>query len=517
MFEEQIPRRVVPRWRRSAVTAETSEAWTKPPATAINFSDELAVKVAEFESAKTIPVAAELMFLAREAGDLAAAKQGARLIIQHADKISTSQLLQLARKIINSDDEYKIISSSNDFVREARKLLAIDFRNPVLLMDIALTLTSRHQDTSALRYVKAAIAMAPTSRFVVRTAARYYLHIGDHETAHNILRRTPLINRDRWVQASEIAIASVRGKTSTLVKQSIRSLSKDKNIPSDSSELASAVATVELLSGAEKSAKKLFQKALLQPNDNSLAQVEWAASRLKLIVDEAALRTPLSFEANSNNAYRRLQIEDAIGFTKRWRDDEPFSSRPLDGLCYLYCLEGRYQEARAAAEAAIKADGGQNLALHLNLLFTKIQSGDVDFALDELMRLASHPEASSYTAHMLANAGALAYASEEADLGREFYSRAINAARMRHEPHTEALARAFFARAAVLSADPSAENVVVESATAVEKLPNPGAIYIMRTLVDEDRKLLLEKRASARVARRKWEWDAATNTLSTLN
>src|SRR5690606_37765932 len=111
-----------------------------------------------------------------------------------------------------------------------------------LLMDVARELTATHHDAAALRYVRAAVAMAPTSRFVVRAAARYYLHIGEYDVAHDILRRTPLLSSDRWIQASEIAVATVRGRTSSLVKRTIRNLSQSKVIESDSSELASAVA-----------------------------------------------------------------------------------------------------------------------------------------------------------------------------------------------------------------------------------------------------------------------------------
>jgi len=126
----------------------------------------------------------------------------------------------------------------------------------------------------------------------------------------------------------------------------------------------------------------------VHPNDNSLAQVEWAAGRPNLVVDETALQTPLSFEANSNHAYRRLQLQDAIRHAKDWSEDEPFASRPLDALCYLYSLEGRYEDARRAAEQAVEADAGQTRGPSLNLLFTRIQSGATQEALLELVRLA---------------------------------------------------------------------------------------------------------------------------------
>jgi tetratricopeptide (TPR) repeat protein len=451
------------------------------------------------------------MFLAKEAGNVAAARHAASLIVEKAGTISSSQLIQAAKQVLENADP--VGAPAGDFVREARKLLAIDFRNPILLMDVARELTARRHEDRARRYVRAAVALAPQSRFVVRAAARYYLHIGEHELAHDLLRRSPLLQSDPWVQASEIAVATVRGRTSTLAKQTIRALSQEQRIRAQATELASAVATVELLSGSQKKAKQLFQKALEHPNDNSLAQVEWAANRLKLVVDETALRTPLAFEANSNHAYRRLQLDDAIVYAKQWSDDEPFASRPFDALCYLYSLEGRFDEARKAAEAGLAVDGS-SFSTRLNLFFTRIQCGAIDDdAFPELERLSRDPEAKAHAAHLLANAGALAFATGEAALGRDFYQRAIRAARASNEPHTEALARAFFARAATMAGDDQAPAIVDEAAKAVDRLPNPGAIHVVRTLVDATTRKQLEATASARVATRKWKWDAASNTL----
>ena len=118
-------------------------------------------------------------------------------------------------------------------------------RRPVLLMDVARELTARRHDEKADRYVRAAVALAPQSRFVIRSAARYYLHVEEHERAHELLRRTPLLKTDIWVQASEIAVATVRGRTSALMKTALNSLSRDKDIRPDASELATSVATVD--------------------------------------------------------------------------------------------------------------------------------------------------------------------------------------------------------------------------------------------------------------------------------
>jgi tetratricopeptide (TPR) repeat protein len=461
-------------------------------------------------------VAAELMFLASTAGNQAAAKQAATVILENRDRIGPRQLVRSAEQVLAGSSAARVEAASKDFVKHARSLLGIDFRNPVLLMDTARELTAMRQEKAALRYVRAAVALAPKSRFVLRAAARYYLHIGEHEIAHDLLRRSPLIGSDPWVQASEIAVATVRGQTSTLARQMIRMLSEAKQVGAEASELASAVGTVELLSGSDKKARVLFKHALSHPNDNSLAQAEWAATKLRLVVDHQALQTPMSFEANSHNAYRHQQIEEAIQHAVLWSRDEPFASRPLDAQCYLLSLEGRYAEALLAAKAAHRLDGDE-LGPAMNLLFSKIQAGDLDDAMEDFLRLGRHQSLKQYATQYLANGGALAYALGDVANARQLYQRAIRSARARGEPATEGLARAFFARIATDAEDPQAPAIVQEAVEAVPLLPSAGAIYLVQGLVNASKRRDLQAAASARVAKRKWHWDAITNTLQFLD
>ena len=121
MLEEQRPRRVVPRWRSSWVAAQTPEAWTKPPTTKPDLVQELTQKANEFQHVRTVPVAAELMFLASEAGDVAAARTAASLIVENAETIGSTQLVRIAKRILDAErDSYTIEAPAQDFVRRAR-------------------------------------------------------------------------------------------------------------------------------------------------------------------------------------------------------------------------------------------------------------------------------------------------------------------------------------------------------------------------------------------------------------
>jgi len=465
----------------------------------------------EFNRQQIIPIASELMFLAGEAGNIELAKFAANKILASGPSIKGKRLLEFAQRIVDGAEPASL--PHGNFVKEARKLLAIDYRNPILLVDVARELTAHRQERSAERYIRAAIALAPQSRFVVRAVARYYLHLGEHERAHDVLLKSPLIHHDPWVQASEIAVATVRGRTSALTRKSLRAFTENKVSPIHHTELISAVATVELNSGAEKNAKKLFQRSLLAPNDNSLAQAEWAAQRLNLVVDSQALRTPMSFEAHSNNAYRRLQLDEAIRYGLEWAADEPFAARPAESLGHFYCVVGDYAKAHEQLKRNLRLDESARLGQQLNLLFTRIHLGDTEEALQGLIKLSTHPQAVNYTAHLAADFGALAYVTGDHSIGREYYNRAIQIARTKQEPFTEALARAYFARAARASGDPSAESIKCEMLASVKLLPSAGALYIMGSLETGAGRAAIDNLASKRVATKKWTWDQVTNTL----
>lgn len=518
MLDESKPRNLVPRWRSSSMTASTNEANFGTSKGRIDYAADLKHIDAEFVITPSVPIASELMFLANEAGDSNLKVKAASFLLKQSASISSTSLLEFAKNIAGGMPTPLPLpeKSGQTFLKEARRLLALEYRNPILLVDVARELTSSGHHKNALRYIRAAIAMAPESRFVVRSSARYFLHIGEYDQAHDVLRRAPNIKTDPWIQASELAVASLRHKPSMLTKQTFRSLLEAKHIGPEKAELASAVATMELNSGSSKNAKQLFNKALVNPNDNSLAQAEWAAEKLKLVVDEKALRTPFSFEANSSNAYRRLEIKEAIAYAKQWTQDEPFASRPFDSLSYFYSLEDDFENALQSAEKAIRIEADEKMTLQLNRLFAKIQLGQIDDAYPELIRLTKHSDAKSHAVHLCADYGALAYASDDLDQGRLFYERAIELARKRNDPQSEGQALAFFARAAIAHKDPNAVEILERANNRVSKLPSQGAIYVVSHLVNEEKRKALVATATARVKKRVWSWDAASNTLSSL-
>lgn len=504
----------MPRWRSSALAATTPEARSNRIGTAPNMEVALRLAEAEFRANASVPIASELMFAASQAGENGLAREAATLIASKQQQIASKSLLSIANAILSPPAGLRNDLEPEEFVRTARRSLHQNFNNPILLIDVAHALTARGQPKAAERYVKGALHFAPLNRFILRSAVRYFLHVGEKEYAHHLLLRSPLLKGDPWIQASEIAVASVLGKTSKLVKGIDKILQDEPVLAFNFSELGSAIATVHLNSGGDKKAKKLFTKSLVHPNDNTVAQAEWASRKLGLVVTESALLVPLSFEANSGHSYRSLDIETAIAKAKDWASDEPYASRPVGWLGYLHSIYGDYEKAAEYHQQVFELESKPTIADLLNLNFCRIETGATVEANETLLELSRDPDIASHKSHFLANAGALAYAIGDHKSGAELYQKAIASTKAASDTRTEALVRAFFARAAVKYGDPGRDEILEVATKASLQLANPGATYVLAQLSNEATRKKLEASAQSKIAKHQIDWDQLSNTLT---
>lgn len=513
MLDDQVPRRVVPRWRDSTVTGAGGEYSSNAKASYKFREQEYLADKLNFINNKNKISAIEAMYVAEFIGDKNLAATAARAV--EAGGSISSILARATERCISRGSEFPAEKEGADiFIREARRLLRIEYKNPVLLIDLARAITVNGRASFARRFVQTAVQLAPENRFVVRSAARYFLHIDEVDVALHILSRSPLLNSDPWVQASEIAVSSVAGKSSKLVKRLDDALQKETAGAIRHTELMSAVATVHLLNGNEKKAKRLFQKSLSAPNENSVAQAEWAARKIGIAIPEIALQTPFSFEANSAHRYRSLNIEGAIEAAERWKEDESFSSRPLHWLGYLYALNDDPERSSEYHQRVVMNQLEPSDTDLLNLNFSRIESGAIEVAAEELEKFCRSGRAKDHLPQILANVGALHYTIGDVDAGRQFYERSMAAARARGDARTESLSRAFFARAATKFLDPQRDRIVADATNFQGLASSPGAMYVVKRLVNDEVRKRLESSAQKKVLQQKLSWDPLKNVLS---
>ena len=102
--------------------------------------------------------------------------------------------------------------------------------------------------------------LSPENRFILRSSARFFAHLGDIEFAHKIIQKSELTKHDPWLMATEIALATLREKNSKFAKLGAQIVRSDNFHPFNLTELAGSLATLEMKNASFQKSKKLFTK-----------------------------------------------------------------------------------------------------------------------------------------------------------------------------------------------------------------------------------------------------------------
>jgi len=243
---------------------------------------------------------------------------------------------------------YKVISNLKSRVRGYP-------HNPILWMDLAFYYSAIGQIESASHAVEVSLSLNRDNRYLLRSASRFYIHVGSPDKGLYYVRQSSLIRQDPWLVAAEIAISDSIGKPSKQIKLGKRMMESAAFPKLHLSELASAMGTIELKSGAKRKGRKLFDLALEDPTENALAQ---ATSMQDEIGDLGERLNPealsQSFEADARIKFNEQDFEGSIEATKKWFAYQPFSSRPAVTGSYIasVALE-RFEEAIKIAKMGL--------------------------------------------------------------------------------------------------------------------------------------------------------------------
>ena len=128
--------------------------------------------------------------------------------------------------------------------------------------------------------------------------------------------------------------------------------------------------------GNAKIARKLFREALVQPTENAVAQVSWAAEHLPAFdIDPAVFSVPRSFEAKAWNFYHTARWPQALVESWNWLGDQPFSARPaVHGSFIASVLLEDYAEAQRIAAGGLIANP-KDFTLINNIAFALANNG----------------------------------------------------------------------------------------------------------------------------------------------
>jgi tetratricopeptide (TPR) repeat protein len=321
--------------------------------------------------------------------------------------------------------QYPATTNIKNIIRELREENRINQLNPFQWCDLGFYYTKIGLREKAKKAFLIAINLNNSNRYVVRSVARFFLHIGDIEFAHRILTGSPRIKNDVGLISAEIAFSELMGKKSKFIDQGIR-LKDDKNISiMEKNELLAQFATLEYCHGKTSKGKKLVEECLISPNENSLAQ--FAFLEKKNIIEPVYTTNSVVFqyEALARNYFADAEFQKSFENAKAWYDFQPFSNRPATLAVYIAsAVLGNYKEAIAIAETALKTTPSSFL-LKNNLAYAYAKNDQIAESVSVLKRI-NRNEIDDYDKAVLnATTGFIAFKLGDVNSAKNGYDEAI--------------------------------------------------------------------------------------------
>lgn len=380
--------------------------------------------------------------------------------------------------VINPIPFYKKIS-------ETKQLLRVNPKNAILYVELSRYYSVLGQEENSVQAMKTALHLAPNNRFVLRSAARLFAHYNsdenDHlEYIHMVLNKSPMTNLDPWLTAAEISISTIRGFNSSLIKSGIQLINSGNISPFNYTELASSIGTVELLNGSNKKCRTFFDKSLISPNDNTLAQIEWASTkdhRLDIVQDKFQVK--LNYEALALDHFHNSEYERSLENAAKWFSDQPFSKRPIMFGSNLASTILKDQEKSIAFLKAGLTSHPYDPQLINNLAYSLALNNKPQEAFEEIKKIKSDAKIDTSTQICLSATKGLAYFRlGDPDIGRQFYLKAIEQTKTINNRSLNWLAILNYAREEILQKSEFADSLI----DSVSKIPQNIDDVVISTL-----------------------------------
>lgn len=447
-FLEDKNRRVIPNWRSFNKTSHLGELDSFNNSFKIAREDlSILDYIESWQRNKELIYASDLLSaaLVNNLVDNIEVRNAANFILKNQANATLSQI-KLATRILESKKE---INFTNDFlninsdtlleitnpdvikerVRTFRSLIKKYPGNSIYHVELSRNYAVLNYKDKAINAMRIALHLSPNNRFVLRSAVRLFAHFDELEIAHDLLRVRSITNHDPWLTSAEISLATARNRSSKFIKKGIE-LINSKNINSFSfSELASSIGTVELLNGSHSKSRDFFNKALINPNDNSLAQVEWASNKDSLIeVDPSKFSVQLNFEALTLDSFHKSKYDEALNNAAKWFVDMPFSKRPITFASNLAStVMKEHKKAISFLDAGLKNHPHDPILLN-NIAYSLSLDNKPKDALEHLDKISkSEVLTDSTEVCILATRGLAYFRMGKPEIGREYYLKAIEA------------------------------------------------------------------------------------------
>ncbi len=517
-------RRLIPKWRDSSITSKLSESLPvfKENAFIYDFfsSDNqnyvLSV-LEEWRDNKSIGGAANLLSFGHVTKLHSLIKEPAEYIVEYSEYVP-NHLLMLANKILGVNQEISKYEYNRDqtqkFYADAsflKKKITTNPQDAIALVDLARIYSSLGQNKKAERAILTAVHLYPDHRFILRSASRFFVHNNDVEQSLYLLNRTGRTKCDPWLMAAHISMSVILEKPQKLIKKVKEIIQAERYPPIHMSELCGSLATVQIIDGNNKEARRNFNKALISPNDNTIAQAVWMSQYYKIQITTRPewFIDPLSSEARYYNCNLLGDFEGALEAALDWQYDEPFSSNPAIASVYTASILEKYEDAEKYARQALILHP-DDINLKDNLVFALAAQNKIEDA-ENLLKNVIHYEQQHTTIspQSIANLGMILFRSSEFVDGEKMYRTAIGLYEKEQDSFGKAIAISYLAREATIAKAPNAECLQAEAIKFVKQVDSKPAEKILSSI----NVVVINNIATSLRKPMKWRYDKERNIL----
>lgn len=499
-------RRVIPNWRSFGKTSVLGELnsfqniWSETPLevgiddylidwslnkTTVHASDLLSASIVNnYTDHKNVIEAAEFILKNKSISTFSQISLANRILNK---KMNLDPSINLNSIDLNDINSIINIDSLKLKIKQTKNLIAKYPFNSISYVELSRYYSILGQEKKSIESMQTALHLASDNRFILRSASRLFAHVNydDNEYLDYVLkklRKSSLTKKDPWLLSAEISLSTLRGRSSNLIKNGIQLINSKNNSPFSYSELASAIGTEELLSGSHKKSKLLFNQALISPNDNSLAQIEWASTKdSRIKVDSSSLNIKMNHEALALENYQEGEYGKAVSNATKWLKDMPFSKRPvMFGSNIATTILKDNNKSISILKTGLISHPNDPQIIN-NLAYAYALENKPDIALTELNKLKETNYERTTQACLIATKGLAQFRKGLPELGRENYLRAMEITKEINNKELNWIAILNYAREEIKTKSIYVNDVM----SAVSKIPNIDSNVEITTLKNE--------------------------------
>jgi len=495
---ETRARNVVPRWRDFQTTVQLGELGAEHPSREASPHVDLTPLVSAWEAHHGLSFAGDLISaaLVNNLPDLA--RDASKFVLEFGERASASlrlmathvlgglegpAMLMMTEPVITTPESSRQPSPA---IARAKKELGSRPNNAILWMDLAYLYAVRGLAAQAERAIRIALQLAPSNRFVLRSAARFLVHQDRLDEAHALIRRAPGVRTDPWLLSAEIAISMAAESTPFFSKAGVTMLAAANFSDRQLSELSSAIGTLEASHGNTRKAKRHLRNSLIDPTDNSLAQATWLSENgngIELQISEDDYDLERGFEARAYRGFAASQWKESLGSSLQWIKDQPFSSRAVRSASFL--ANSIFQD-HDLAETIIKfgqISNPHDPAFHVGLAYAYARRDRLDDSVAELKKISSANNEVWLPAALDANYGLISYRRGQFLEGRQLYALATKKADKLDDKRTKVAALTNWAMEEMKYSREMALSIIQEAQETAKRATGPDVPFTIERVL----------------------------------